>query len=209
MKWRPNKMIHFIYSDFFSNNEMCWGTPLLICLFLWLRLSLIFAILRLERCDQCLHTNLGEEGDDTAQNQSSFSAIPLLSPECWNLLNPWWITLSLGCCAQYCPVNSECCVNLYPGNPGSSAEIIYWTASNNKKTLARSLVPLWIIPLLLCHHFWCCSPPGGTAGTTERKLKREDKPQRAVHNPDALMKQKSSVFKRKMLFIRLYRTEFC
>lgn len=27
-------MIHFIYSDFSSNNEMCWETPLLICLFM-------------------------------------------------------------------------------------------------------------------------------------------------------------------------------
>lgn len=27
-------MIHFIYSDVFSNNETCWGTPLLICLFM-------------------------------------------------------------------------------------------------------------------------------------------------------------------------------
>lgn len=27
-------MIHFIYSDFFSNKEACWGTPLLICLFM-------------------------------------------------------------------------------------------------------------------------------------------------------------------------------
>lgn len=152
---------------------------------------------------------VGEEGDDTAQNQSSFRAIPLLSPECWNLLNPWWITPSLGCCALYCHVNSGCCVNLYPGNPGPSAEIIYWAASNKKRNLCKvfgssvnnstaALPPL----LVVFSTRWY-------SRHNRKEIKKRGQASRGCVQPWCFDEQKQSVFKRKMLFIRLYWTEVC